>query len=230
MSELITVRGSGATIAARRWGRAEAPPLVLLHGLGASGADWDRIAPHLAAHWQVFAVDLRGHGYSDWPGEYAFPQFGEDVAGFIGGLGLGPVHLVGHSLGGIAAQFVAVRRPDLVRRLVLEEAPAFVPAVPPQEVPPRPEDPGFDWEAKVQIVPQRNEPDPRWYEQIADITAPTLLIWGGEDSFLPEADLKDAAARIPDARLITIGGGHLVHATRPDEFVAAVREFLLLAS
>lgn len=45
--------------------------MVLLHGLGASGADWDVVAPAFARDYRVIAPDMRGHGASDWPGVYS---------------------------------------------------------------------------------------------------------------------------------------------------------------
>lgn len=59
------------------------------------------------------------------------------------------------------------------------------------------------------------------------MTAPTLVIAGGEDSHIPQAHLAELAERLPDARLVTVeGAGHLVHEERPGEFLAAVISFL----
>jgi pimeloyl-ACP methyl ester carboxylesterase len=62
----------GVTLAVRSWSCPEAawPPIVLLHGTGATAGDWDAIAARLCADRSVFAVDLRGHGESSWPGTY----------------------------------------------------------------------------------------------------------------------------------------------------------------
>ncbi|MEV6108084.1 alpha/beta hydrolase [Streptomyces sp. NPDC051940] len=216
----------GVRLAYRCWGRPDAPPMVLLHGLGGRGAHWSGVADELAAGHRVYALDLRGHGDSDRPGGYAFPAYAEDVAGFIRALDLGPVTLIGHSLGGLVGQLLAARHPELVERLVLEEAPSLAPADPPQSVPEAPAGLDFDWEAKVQAVPQRNAPDPAWAADAARITAPTLVIYGGPASFLPERLFKDLADAIPDCALVTVEAGHQVHETRPREFLDAVRGFL----
>jgi 3-oxoadipate enol-lactonase len=61
---------------------------------------------------------------------------------------------------------------------------------------------------------------------LAAITAPTLIVAGGPDSQVSQDRLADMAALIPDARLVTIPAGHLVHAARPDAFLSAVTGFL----
>src|SRR5262249_61277006 len=83
-------------------------------------ADWQPVAGRFDERFHVFAFDLRGHGDSDWPGEYSFQLMRDDVAAALDGLGLGDVTLVGHSMGGGVAFAVAMSRPDLVGRLIVE--------------------------------------------------------------------------------------------------------------
>ncbi|MGO4751291.1 alpha/beta fold hydrolase [Streptomyces sp. 2MCAF27] len=227
MHTLDAVEVDGIELAYRVWGEREAPPVLLLAGLGADGVDWLGIAPELARTRRVYALDLRGHGASDWPGDYALERVSDDIVGFLAALGLPRVSVVGHSYGGVVGYLLAQRHPDLVERLVIEDAPPLWPQDPPVEVPERPA--GrlvFDWAVKTQFTEQRNAPDPRWIEGLSAITAPTLLIGGGPDSHIPQELLADMAKRIPDCRLVTIDAGHLVHETRPDEFLAEVRPFL----
>ncbi|MBB6420338.1 alpha/beta hydrolase [Streptomyces sp. AK010] len=73
---------------------------------------------------------------------------------------------------------------------------------------------------------QRNAPHPMWWDHISRITMPTLLIGGGPSSPIPQEQIAAFAELLPDARHITLGAGHLVHETRPKEFLAAVAEFL----
>ena len=90
-------------------------------------------------------------------------------------------------------------------RLVLEEVPLLRPAEPPQEVPEQPACPQpFDWQAKTAVVAERNAPDPVWWEALEKITAPTLVIGGGESSHVPQAHLAELVERIPDACLVTV--------------------------
>ncbi|MBP2400570.1 alpha/beta fold hydrolase [Streptomyces syringium] len=123
-----SVETGAVRLAYRVSGQPDAPPLVLLHALGENAADWDAVAPAFARHRRVFALDLRGHGRSDWPGDYSLELMQGDVIRFLDVLGLGQVDLIGHSMGGIVAYLLAGNHPQRVRRLVLEDVP-----VPPQD-------------------------------------------------------------------------------------------------
>lgn len=125
----------------RRHGRpsGEAPALLFLHGLTDSGAGWLRAVEHWSARFAIVAPDQRGHGESprftaaqlEWhPGEVMV----EDAVHLLSQLDR-PV-VVGHSLGGAVALTAAVRRPELVRALVLED-PAPLQPHEPQQDPPR---------------------------------------------------------------------------------------------
>lgn len=102
-------------------------PVVLLHGLGSSGEDWENQVPALERNYEVIVPDARGHGRSSKPpGPYSIRQFASDVASFLDELDVGPARLVGISLGGMVGFQVTADRPDLVSRLVVVNAlPAF---------------------------------------------------------------------------------------------------------
>ncbi|WNG25327.1 alpha/beta fold hydrolase [Cystobacter fuscus] len=104
-------------------------PVLLLHGLGSSGRDWEFVAPGLAAHHRVLVPDVRGHGRSDKPeGPYGVPLFARDMAALCARLGLTRVHVVGLSMGGMIGFQLAVERPELVRSLtVINSGPDMVP-------------------------------------------------------------------------------------------------------
>lgn len=95
----------GTTIA---WGElGHGPPLVLLHGLGDSHRTWRRAAPRLAERYRVLMPDLPGHGLSGRPdAPYTLDWYARVLAGWIGTLELGRVHLAGHSFGGGVAQWM----------------------------------------------------------------------------------------------------------------------------
>jgi non-heme chloroperoxidase len=98
---------------------ASGPPLVLLHGFTDSWRSFEGLFDALALKFRLFAIDQRGHGGSEPADRYAIADFADDAIAFIEALRMGPVHLVGHSLGSIVAQRVAERRADLLTSLIL---------------------------------------------------------------------------------------------------------------
>ncbi|MEU9886766.1 alpha/beta hydrolase [Sphaerisporangium sp. NPDC051011] len=225
MSDLQAARVNGIRLVYRVEGDPEAPPVVLLPGRGSDHTSWDEAIGQLAASWRVYAPDLRGHGQSEWPGDYALESMRDDVVALLDHLGVQRAALVGHSLGGVVAVLIAEEYPDRVARMVLEDVPLPVPAG--QPVPERPADPfPFDWAMVEQTAHQRNNPDPAWLKRLGEITAPTLVLAGGAASHLPQDQVADLAVRVPGAELVTIEAGHEIHKNRPDEFLAAVTAFL----
>ncbi|MFI0926971.1 alpha/beta fold hydrolase [Streptomyces sp. NPDC021012] len=221
-----TVTVDGVRIAHRVTGPEDARPVVLVHGRGENSTTWTEIAADLAADHRVYALDLPGHGLSDRTGRYGFEDFRDELGGFLKALGLTGATVVAHSMGAGAAYLLARREPGLIGRLVLEEPPAFAPLDPPRPVAERPEGPlAFDWAIVPTTDAQLNAPDPAWRADLPAITVPTLVLAGGETSHIPQEQLALLADRIPDARLVTIETGHLIHNARPAEFLAAIREF-----
>jgi pimeloyl-ACP methyl ester carboxylesterase len=105
------------------WGRADAPPLLLLHGGRDHCRSWDWVAHEMRSEWRVIAPDLRGHGDSAWSpdGDYTLPAYVYDLAQLIHQLQLSPVTIVAHSLGGNIALRYAGLYPGNVRKLVAIE-------------------------------------------------------------------------------------------------------------
>ena len=98
----------------------QGPPLLLLHGLGSSCRDWEYQIPVLAEQYRVIAMDMRGHGRSDKPRErYSIRGFTGDVEALIEHLNLGPVHVVGLSMGGMIGFQLAVDQPHLLKSLCI---------------------------------------------------------------------------------------------------------------
>jgi pimeloyl-ACP methyl ester carboxylesterase len=109
-------RGAGL----RFFAGGEGEPVVLVHGLAGSAANWAELLPELAERHRVVAVDLPGHGGSEPPRTGAgVTDFADAVAGVIELEGAGPALLVGHSFGGLVVLRLAHRRPELVRGLLL---------------------------------------------------------------------------------------------------------------
>ncbi|MCB0895034.1 MAG: alpha/beta fold hydrolase [Nocardioides sp.] len=221
----MRVPTNGIELSVQEAGSAGGRPLVLLHALGESAADWDGVVPALMPGRRALAVDLRGHGASDRPGNYSLELMRDDVLGLLDALRLASVDLVGHSLGGLVALLVAEAAPSRVDRLVLEDVPAPLPRVGPALERP-PGDLDFDWDMVLAVRPQIDTPDPAWLEGLSRITADTLVVYGGTASPMPRDRVEELVRRVPRARMVTVEAGHLVHATRPEEFVGHLLDFL----
>jgi pimeloyl-ACP methyl ester carboxylesterase len=103
-------------------GPADAPPVVLVHGLGGHSEDWRMLRHYVvAAQRHVYMLDLPGYGRSDWPQNfsYSIPDEANTVVAFMDALGLKQVDLGGWSMGGWIAQRIAIDHPDRVKRLML---------------------------------------------------------------------------------------------------------------
>jgi pimeloyl-ACP methyl ester carboxylesterase len=95
-------------------------PIVLIHGVGSSAAEWKKVVDRLPDDLCVAAYDLRGHGTSSAPdGRWTIDDFVEDHLRVLGQLGIQRAHVVGFSLGGLIAQRLAVTHPERVDRLVV---------------------------------------------------------------------------------------------------------------
>jgi pimeloyl-ACP methyl ester carboxylesterase len=84
------------------WGAAGAAPALLLHPLAAHSHWWDGAAPILARRFHVVALNLRGHGGSDWarPAAYRAGDYAADIVAVLDALGWRSPLVIGHSLGG----------------------------------------------------------------------------------------------------------------------------------
>ena len=103
----------------------EATPYLLLHGFSGAAANWSQVASVLAEQTRVVAPDLLGHGRSAAPADparYAMPSAAADLSTLWQRLDLPPVHLVGYSMGGRLALYLALAYPQMVARLTLESA------------------------------------------------------------------------------------------------------------
>jgi pimeloyl-ACP methyl ester carboxylesterase len=110
------------TIARRELGSADAPPLVLVHGLAASGRALDLVAPLLAARFRVIVPDLPGFG--DTGGEHTTVEgMARAVLEALDEDGVEELAAAGHSMGGLVVTALAELVPDRVTRLVLVNAP-----------------------------------------------------------------------------------------------------------
>ncbi len=95
----------------------EGPPLLLIAGLASDSASWGPLLAELPGR-QLILVDNRGSGQTRSAGPIRFADLVADIASLIEALGIGPVDVVGHSLGGAIGLSLAAEHPQLVKRLV----------------------------------------------------------------------------------------------------------------
>ncbi|HLH77001.1 MAG TPA: alpha/beta hydrolase [Candidatus Binataceae bacterium] len=113
------------------WGGDDAlGTFVLLHGGAANTHWWDAVAPALTGQGRVLALDFRGHGESQWaaPDSYGPKGYVADTEAFLSQLKV-PVVLVGHSMGGMVALWVATRKLIGLEMLVLADSPGIPPSL-----------------------------------------------------------------------------------------------------
>jgi len=143
------------------WGNEEAQPMVLLHGYGAHAHQWDAFSRAMRSEYHVLALDLRGHGDSEWSREgYSEAIFAQDLAAFVEVLGLRAMVLVGLSLGGLVAMCYMAEHGDRVSGLVIVDiGPEITPAAYQnvrQSLATTPDD--FDsWEGAFQFARSRDD-------------------------------------------------------------------------
>ena len=107
---------------------AEAPPLLMLHGLFGSASNWRTVGRQLANRREVLAADLRNHGASPWCDTMTYAEMAADVLLLLNQRAYCRVDLLGHSMGGKVAMVFALRYPERVRRLaVVDMAPVAYP-------------------------------------------------------------------------------------------------------
>jgi pimeloyl-ACP methyl ester carboxylesterase len=182
-------------------------PLVLLHGAFAAISLWGPILETLAQNRQVIAVEFQGHGHTaDIDRPFRYEHFADDVAAVMEHLGIPQADIVGYSMGANTGLQLAIRHPDLVRKLVAISAnyrhdgyypeiyetigmltPELFAGSPVEaaylEAAPNPD--GFA--SLVQRIIEFDSTDFAWPEEdIQGITAPTLLVIADSDSVRPE--------------------------------------------
>jgi pimeloyl-ACP methyl ester carboxylesterase len=119
-----TVPGAdGLSLRLLEWSQ-EGVPLLMLHGFGNEAHVWDDLAPVLAPHYRVLALDQRGHGDSDGDpeGRYDHESMAKDVESVCAALGISRLVLCGHSMGGRVSMRFAGRNPEMLAGLVIVDA------------------------------------------------------------------------------------------------------------
>ncbi|WP_176594072.1 3-oxoadipate enol-lactonase [Sphingobium sp. EM0848] len=212
MEKLFATMGDGCRIAWRFDGPENAPVLMLSNSLG---TDMDMWAPQMAQWTQSFRVlryDQRGHGASDAPaGAYSIDRLGRDVIELLDVLKIGTIDFCGLSLGGMTGQWLGIREPGRLRRLVLANTSSFM-------------GPPSAWDARIELVRQQGMAPladasvERWFTQafaatgqeaIAPIGAMLQLTrpqgYAGCCAAIRDMDMRRSVALI-DLPTLVIGG------------------------
>ncbi|HEY0215860.1 MAG TPA: alpha/beta hydrolase [Cellulomonas sp.] len=225
------------------WGAGE--PVLLLHGGYCSLEAVRDLGDALAVRYRVLAPERTGHGRTpDRDGPYSYGRWVDDVLAYLDALGVGPVHVVGHSDGGILGLLLARDHPARVRSLTAIGANIGTDAWVPDDYPyvtvpdeafavlteeygrlsPDGADHSETVLAKLAAL-WTTEPDiPA--ASLARVTAPTLVMAGEHDMVAP-AHTESIARAVPGATVTVVPGTtHLVVRERPDLVAAAVLRHL----
>jgi pimeloyl-ACP methyl ester carboxylesterase len=224
----------------------EGPTVVLLHGGFVGASSWAAQAPALAsAGFRVHVPERRGHAHTrDVDGPLTYEVMAADTIAYLDAEVAGPAHLVGWSDGAVVALIVALRRPDLVARLVLigqyynssgrvpdsdlirllrsEEGKGFLRR---SYDPVSPDGPGhFEvvYAKTMAMIDSEPEID---LATLAAVPAPALVLQGDRDEVTLEHSAAVAAA-LGDGRLAVLPGTHLLPIELPDLVTPLLISFL----
>jgi pimeloyl-ACP methyl ester carboxylesterase len=222
-------------------------PLVLIHG-GVCTIDtcFGKVRPPLAKNWKTVAVELQGHGHTaDVDRPLSFEQMAEDTAALLRQLKIENADLIGYSVGGGVALRIAMRYPDLVRKLVVigtgYNNDGLVPGLLENFKTMKPEDIPLEFREAY----ARTAPDPKQWptlvakvvklglefkgwrpEEIQSIKAPVLVMIGDADIVRPEHTVQ-MFRMLPHAQLAVLPGtDHFAPMTRPDWIAPMIEAFL----
>ena len=146
------VHAGGVRLHFADWGGDNRPTLLLLHGDMRTSRSWDAVARELRGDLRVLALDMRGHGDSDWPESgYTFAQRVDDLEAFADAVGMRGAAAAAHSTGGVVATLLAKRRPYIFSRLMLLEPMVVVTESLQRMVSKRAETPRRTWASRAEM-------------------------------------------------------------------------------
>lgn len=209
--------------------RGDGPAALAAHAATSYSVEIGWLAQTIARQgFSVITPDLRGHGQTPNPApDLHLPRLVDDMLAFIDGLGQGPLHAAGFSLGGAVILYAAMRRPDLFRSLVLlgttyratrertEQALSTGP-----------------WDSHSEIVRRVFDPNTGilggWdapLDAFAAIACPTLIIMADRDEFNGPEDGLALYRTLPDAELLVVPHTDHLGLVRQPHVIEAVRAF-----
>jgi pimeloyl-ACP methyl ester carboxylesterase len=220
-------------------------PLILIHGAFGTSAGWAKSVADFAPHYRVITPDSRGHGRTANPrGALTYRMMADDIAAFIGALGLEKPLVAGWSDGGQIALEMGIHYPDLVSAYVVGgafyklteqyrqaiigigmEGPGQINLDMLKSVFSEWHD-GIAEQARQLSVPFWTEPNFSPAE-FARMTAPTLILLGDRDQAIPVEQAVEMYRQLPNAELAIVpGADHFFSGVGMEAFNHAVLEFL----
>ncbi|MFJ3234312.1 alpha/beta fold hydrolase [Streptomyces sp. NPDC086787] len=234
----------------------DAVPLVFVHGWTADRHRWDHQVAHFGELRRVIRLDLRGHGESTGAGVRTVAELAGDVLALLDHLKIERFVLVGHSMGGMISQTIALSHPQRVERMVLVNSISRmtysrgrgllmgVSTLVPYKLfvaanIQRAFAPGYPRE-RIREYVRASAATPREVvmtlygamrafdvlDRVGEIRTPTLLVHGYHDIQLPLKQMLRMAKAYPDAEVRIIDAGHELPVEKPAELTAALDRFL----
>lgn len=211
----------------------EGEPLVLIAGLNSDHTLYRGILPHLATKNQVIVFDNRGVGQSSKPDiPYSIEMMADDTAGLLDALNITGAHILGTSMGGRIAVALALQHPRHVKSLVLVSTVMTMKGVPrtlSRRLMPlilripviRGSHPYYVFIRQLKASRAFDCMD-----RLGEIHVPTLILRGEKDKSVPYRLIEAMNHGIKGSEMITFHGGHLFFLVRPQQFMAAIENFL----
>lgn len=228
--------------------------LIALHGHWMEAKTFLSLADCLPSDWRLVALDQRGHGESDHADSYKRSDYISDIEALLSHLAIEEAVLLGHSLGGVNAYQFAALHPEAVQALIVEDigpvvkgdvdfvrmwsgvfqtrkeleeriGPRLAPYVKDSF---RHNEKGWRlaFDPSAEEISQENLNGNHWHDWLASDCA-ALVIRGENSPITKEAEMHNMVKRRANSSLVTLPGGHVVHADSPKEFCQTVASFLL---
>jgi len=231
---------------------ANTTPVVLIHGAGSSRLAWPASFRRLSQH-RVLAVDLPAHGKSEGQSQTTVAAYADALIQFLEAANIQPAILVGHSMGGAIAQYIAIHHKQYVKGLILITTAAklivnakIIETVKLDKVT------VANWINEWAWSPDANDADKQLAynamlevpaevlyndyvacdgfdirDQVSNIQAPTFIIGGTHDKMTPLKFSESLAATIPHSELAIIErGGHWLMLEQPENVASLINDWL----
>lgn len=221
------------------------PTIVILHGWGQDSTTWTKFIDIAQAKFKVLSLDLPGFGTEPLISDaWGIPEYATWVEDKIKQSKLSDIVLIGHSFGGRIGSYIAAKNPKWLKKLVLYGAPViYRPSISVQVkkwVAPKLKKLGLGFLKKFMGNKELMEADEKSLgkifrtivtfdqtERAKNISLPTLLLWGKNDTVVPLRIADELKTIIPGSNLEVIPfGDHNIHIHNPHLFYGIVKKFI----